>query len=236
MLNTHFREYEKFSAAQNICAVNNIKDILDEEDESIGAWNTSNALQINQFQQWSQHFIKASAHTQWGLLNTEEIDIKQYSIKASASTQLELLDTEENKIEQLIMRMRISASTLCNQKLLNIVERILSLIKDAKEEDEFSIGITPGSLFTFYSFISKHSNLKRPKLALTPENNIYASWKADEDKVFSIHFLANGDARFVIFKPSDRHPDKPIRLSGIAPVDDLMQEVLIPHGISWALE
>lgn len=237
MLNNSFREYEKYRAAQNICAVYNTKDIRDEEnDEGIGAWNASDVFQVAQIKQLPHFFLKAIVPTQWGLLNTEENKITQYSTKTSASTQLELLDTEENKIQQLIMRISISAFTLCNRKLLNIVERILILFKDAKEEDEFSIGITPGSLFNFYSFISKHSNLKRPKLALTPENNIYASWKADEDKVFSIHFLANGDARFVIFKPSGRHPDKPIRLSGIAPVDDLMQEVLTPHGISWALE
>ena len=236
MLNPSFREYEKYRAAQNICAVYDNKELLSEEiDESIGVWNP-NVLQINQFQQWSQSFIKASIHTQWGLFNTEENKITQDSTKTSASTQLELLDSEENKLQQLIMKIRVSASTLCNHKLLNIVERILTLLKDAKEEDEFSVGISPGSLLNFYSFISKHADLKRQKLALTPENNIYASWKTGKDKVFSIHFLANGDARFVIFKPSDRHPDKPIRLSGIAPVDDLMQEVLIPHGISWALE
>jgi len=237
MLNNSFREYEKFSAAQNICAVNNSKDICDEEnDEGIGAWNTATVLQVNHCQQLPQYFIKVSARTQLGFLDTEGSKITQYSIKASASTQSELLDSEENNIKQIIMRIQFLAYSLHNQKLLNIVERVVTLLKDAKEEDEFSTGIMPGSLLNFFAFISKHSDLKRPKLSLTPENNIYASWKIDKDKVFSAHFLEKGDVRFVIFKPSDRHPDKPIRLSGIAPVDDLMQEVLIPHGISWARE
>ena len=236
MLNPSFREYEKYRAAQNICAVYDNKELLSEEiDESIGVWNP-NVLQINQFQQWSQYFIKASTHTQWGLFNTEENKITQDSTKTSASTQLELLDSEENKLQQLIMKIRVSASTLCNQKLLNIVERIFTLLKDAKEEDEFCIGITPESLSNFYSFISTHNDLKRPKLSLTPENNIYASWNAAKDKVFSVHFLANGDARFVIFKPNSRHPDKPIRFSGIAPMDDLMQEVIKPQNLYWVLE
>lgn len=213
MLDSNLQEYQKFKAAQSFCAVYGNTELLPEEiNESNSAWNKLSFQQINNAPQRTPFFI------------------------TSASTQLDLLDAEEDQVKELIARIKWLSSIVCKQKLVTIADRILALLKDAKEEDEFSIGISPDSLRSFYSFISTHSDLKRPKLSLTPENNLYASWKSGSDKVFSVHFLSDGDARFIIFKPNKRHPDRPIRLSGVAPVDDLLQEVVNPDEVAWAFE
>jgi hypothetical protein len=47
--------------------------------------------------------------------------------------------------------------------------------------------------------------------------------------VFSIHFLPNADARFVMFKPNEKHPERKIRISGSATIDTLKLE-------DWILE
>jgi len=110
------------------------------------------------------------------------------------------------------------------------------LFNDAKEEDSASLGISVGSLRNFYNFLRLHTNLKCPTISLTPDYNIYASWRGEQNRVFSVHFLPNGDVRFVIFKPNDRHPGRQIRLSGIATTDVLM-ETVVPDSVSdWISE
>ena len=69
-----------------------------------------------------------------------------------------------------------------------------------------------------------------------PEDNIYASWRSEQNRLFSVHFLPNGDTRFVIFKPNERHPDKQMRISGTATTDILM-ETVTPYGVwDWISE
>ncbi len=135
-------------------------------------------------------------------VNQEEHDaiIHDWSEKEDPFTQTDLLDSEENKVQELIFRIRTSRSISHWERLAN---RLLTLYNDAKEEDSASPGIALGSLRNFYNFLQLHTNLKCPTISLTPDNNIYASWREVRNRVFSVHFLSNGDVRFVIFKPND---------------------------------
>ena len=82
----------------------------------------------------------------------------------------------------------------------------------------------------FYSFLQLHTSLKCPTISLTPEYDIYVSWRAEQNRVFSVHFMPNGNARFVIFKPNDRHPEQQIRISG-AVTTDILKETVAPHKV-----
>ena len=144
-------------------------------------------------------------------------------------TQADLLNNEEDQVQELIFRIRKSISIRYHESLAN---RLLILFNDAKEEDSASLGIAVGSLRNFYNFFRLHTNLKCPTISLTPDYNIYASWRGEQNRVFSVHFLPNGDVRFVIFKPNDRHPGRQIRLSGIATTDILM-ETVAPESVSY---
>jgi hypothetical protein len=148
-------------------------------------------------------------------------------------TQADLLDREEDQVRELIVRIRTSLSVSYAERLVN---RLLTLFNDAKEEDSASLGIAVGSLRTFYDFLQLNTNLKYPTISLSPEYNIYASWKVGQNRLFSVHFLPNRNARFVIFKPNDRHPELQIRISGTATTDVLM-ETVCPHNVcDWILE
>lgn len=148
-------------------------------------------------------------------------------------TQTTLLKREEDQVQELISRIKRSKSICYRESLAN---RLLTLFNDAKEEDSASLGIGVGSLRNFYNFFRLHTKLKCPTISLTPDYNIYASWRGEQNRVFSVHFLPNGDARFVIFKPNDRHPERQIRLSGIATTDVLM-ETVTPDSVSdWISE
>ena len=137
-------------------------------------------------------------------------------------TQTTLLENEENQVQELIFQIRKSLFIADHESLAN---RLLILFNDAKEEDPISLGIAAGSLRNFYNFLLLHTNLKCPTLSLTPDYNIYASWRGEQNRVFSVHFLPNENVRFVVFKPNDRHPERKIRLSGTATTDTLIKTV-----------
>lgn len=166
-------------------------------------------------------------------LNESRTRISYCSENEDPFTQADLLNKEEEQVQELIFRIRVSTSIPYRQNLAN---RLITLFNDAKGEDPTSLGIAAGSLRNFYNFLRLHPNLKYPTISLTPDYNIYASWRNGQKRVFSVHFLPNGDVRFVIFKPNDRHTERQIRISGIITADILM-ETVSPHRVSdWILK
>ena len=153
--------------------------------------------------------------------------------KKESYTQRDLLDHEDDQVKDLIFRIRILAS---KHSRGGLARRLVSLFDDAKQEDLSSPGIDIGSFRNFFNFLQTHSNIRTPVLSLTPENNIYASWRDDRNWLFDVHFLPTGEARFVIFTPNERHPGQEILISGTATSDTLM-ETAVPNDIwDWLLE
>jgi hypothetical protein len=117
-----------------------------------------------------------------------------------------------------------------------ISDRLEELFAEAKIEDPDQVGIAPGSLHTFSLFYRRNPGLRCPALSLTPKHNIYATWKAGDGRLFSVHFLAQRNVRFVIFAPDRRHPQETVRLSGQVNVDTLL-ETIAPHDVlDWIME
>ncbi|RJQ46680.1 MAG: hypothetical protein C4538_06310 [Nitrospiraceae bacterium] len=166
-------------------------------------------------------------------VNREPSEVSNWSEKGNPFTQEDFLDTEEEETRRLISRIRTTWSIPFRGKLS---DRLFTLLNDAKEEDPDSLGIAAGSLRYFYFFLLLHANLKCPSISLTPEYNIYASWRGEQKRVFSVHFLPNGDACFVIFKPNKSHPEKQVRFSGIATTDILMDELSPDGDLDWIFE
>ena len=166
-------------------------------------------------------------------LKSHEEFISDWPERKDPFTQGDLLDSEEDQVQELIFRIKTSPSIPYRERL---AKKLVTLFKDAKEEDSASPGIAVGSLRNFYNFLRLHANIKCPTISLTPEYNIYASWRVEQNRVFSVHYLPNGNVRFVIFKPNDRHPERQIRISGIATTDILM-ETVTPTGVwDWVSE
>jgi hypothetical protein len=105
-----------------------------------------------------------------------------------------------------------------------------------QDEELDGRGITARSLQYFTELLNAYPTLRCPAVSVTPDRNIYASWKSGTDRVFSIHFLPDGNVRFVIFCPNDKHSGETIRLSGAATVDVVIS-IAAPHGVlNWASE
>ncbi len=199
-------------------------------DSSIGepddeVWNRRNRL-TQKPREVSKDTYFLTAVSQEG----RKVLISPWAEKEDPFTQVDLLDREEEQVKELISRIRTSKSIPFRQTLAN---RLLALFNDAKEEDSASLGISARSIRNFYKFLLLHTNLKCPTISLTPDNNIYASWRGELKRIFSVHFLSNGDARFVIFIPNDRHPERQIRISGAVTTDILMETVAPYHVCDW---
>lgn len=147
-------------------------------------------------------------------------------------TQIELLSTQDDQVQALIHQIRKSKVISNHESLAN---KLLALFNIAKEENPTSLGIAIDSLSNFYDFLQLYTNIKNPTLSLSPDYNIYASWRS-KGKLFSAHFLQNGEIRFVLFKPNKRHPKHKIRVTGTATSDTLM-EISAPESLNdWVFD
>jgi hypothetical protein len=141
------------------------------------------------------------------------------------------LTTEDESVEEIIWRVGTTLSARYRAKLTS---RLSELQNAVQEEELDGRGITVRSLQHFIEFLKAYPALLCPAVSVTPDRNIYASWKSGSDRVFSIHFLPDGKVRFVIFCPNDKHSGETIRLSGTATVDVVMS-IAKPHGVlNWA--
>ncbi len=196
------------------------------EQPNSGAGNLENILQSWRLVTKPMRFLaEDQEHAEFFITGWPE--------KKDPFTQADLLNDEEKKVQELIFRTRTSISIPYRESLAN---RLLTLFNDAKEEDPASCGIAVESLRNFYSFLRSHTNLKCPIISLTPDNNIYASWRGEQNRVFSVHFLTSGDVHFVIFKPNYMHPERQIRISGTATADTLMETVTRDGLWDWIAE
>ena len=138
--------------------------------------------------------------------------------------------TEDETVEEIIWRAGTTLSIRYRERLAS---RLNELQTAVQEEEPDGRGITVKSLQQFIEFLKAHPALRCPSITATPERNIYASWKSEPDRVFSIHFLPDCKVRFVIFYPNDKHKEEMIRLSGTATADIIMS-IATPHGVlSW---
>lgn len=204
----------EFATAKHIAMTDgSLTDIFLEEEPDFGAWETKKSV----FQQFPRY------SGSWQKLNPV----------ANAVTQTNTIENEADQAKKLVFQIVMSLSAPYRGTL---AKRLFELFYDAREEDPASVGIAIGSLRTFFNFMQSCPNLKYPVISLTPEYNIYASWKSAKNKVFSVHFLPGADVRFVIFTPNNMHPNKLIRLSGMATTDVLIKTVE-PYGVlNWACD
>lgn len=192
-----------------------------EEDLDQGAWN-------NLFLQATP---ASDVKFKWtpNAVTAQESCLKSFVVEDTA-TESRTLEKNEDQVVDLISNIRFTRSIPDRE---SIAQRLFELLRDVKEEDLGNAGMQIGSLRSFYSFLQIHSNLKKPAIGLTPENEIYVSWRAGLGSVFSIHFLSSGRVRFALIAHNPR-AERPVSLSGLANAEDLIEKVK-PWGVlKWA--
>lgn len=62
-----------------------------------------------------------------------------------------------------------------------------------------------------------------PDLTVTPAGDCYAEWRGSQGRKVAIEFLESGDARYLLFRPNPRHPQRVDRLTGTTTIDALAE-------------
>lgn len=88
-------------------------------------------------------------------------------------------------------------------------------------EDPESAEISIESMESFAAFLRSVRGIGLPSLSLTPDGNIYASWRK-HDRVFSAEFRSGGLATYVLFRPAPGGTGSKLRSAGSAPASDLL--------------
>ena len=158
---------------------------------------------------------------------TSEFTIAQGDSMATQEASI----ADEQSVEEIILGVRTGLTLAYGVRLAS---RLSELQKAVEQEDLEGHGISVTSLEHFIKFLEANPALRCPAISVTPDRNIYASWRSGSERLFSVHFLPSGETRFVIFRPNPKHPRQTLRLSGTATVDVLMS-IIPPHGVlSWA--
>ncbi|MBN1999785.1 hypothetical protein JW935_19675 [candidate division KSB1 bacterium] len=147
----------------------------------------------------------------------------------SPFTQADLLSTQDDQVQSLIYQIRKSNIISNNERLAT---DLYTLFNITKEENPASLGISVDSLSNFYDFLQLYTNLVNPILSLSPDYNIYASWRSKK-KIFSVHFLPKGGTHFVHFRPNKRQPEHKIRITGTCTIDSLFDIIEPSSLIGW---
>jgi hypothetical protein len=197
---------------------------LDEEESGQVVWD--NVFGKTLFNAPIEYFNLITVAT----ATTQDSSLKSF-VDEDTATDSRTLEKNEDQAAELIWNILDTQSI---PDRISIAKRLFELLEDIKEEETESAGISIESLRSFYNFLQKHNNLlKKPAIALTPINDIYASWRAEGGFVFSIHFLSTGFVNFAIIAPNP-HAEQSVMISGSANAENLLEKVK-PWGIlKWA--
>ena len=112
---------------------------------------------------------------------------------------------------------------------MNITEAKELLVNCIRREKDI-VKISADSVNNFLRFIELNERVLTPLLSISPNHNIYCSWRKN-NCVFSINFLSNNIIRYVFSKPNLVQPENKIRNYGTSInntlFDDVSYDVLI---------
>lgn len=135
----------------------------------------------------------------------------------------------DRAVYRLIASLATTTNILFRERL---ARRLLDLLRASRDEGE-EIPISADSLRHFMSFLRSTPALSYPNVTLTPTGNILAQWRKATNKFLGLHFLPNGDIRFVLFAPERHNEYGIVRLSGLVRPEALLPTVE-PHGaLEW---
>ena len=117
---------------------------------------------------------------------------------------------------------------LINLSDLPFKERLLARLASlevafAEDYDGGRLSARSGSALV--NFLQADRSFGYPDITATPSGDLYAEWRGSNGCKFAIEFLNSGDARFLLFAPNPKHPDRIDRLTGLTTSDALTQTI-----------
>lgn len=121
--------------------------------------------------------------------------------------------------------------------ILQVSRRIRQLARVKMSETQISVFaagydemLRPESVEGFCRFLAKIKRPKTPELSVTNNGNIYARWRESSTRKFSLEFLSEKQAKFILFSPSVSQPGAIRYNKGLEDVDTIL-DVLSPYRI-----
>lgn len=131
-------------------------------------------------------------------------------------TQSELVD----KTDYVLYFINRITKSCVNPNCGSLKSRLIELNNEVKEDEPGSDGIVTSSLYSFFRFMDSDIRIERPSIGISPDNNIFASWRVKKYQVFNVHFLSDMTVRYVILESEHQEPQ-----SGTAYIDSLIEIV-----------
>ncbi len=120
--------------------------------------------------------------------------------------------------------LRLDASALpCKARLADRMTKLA----DVFAEDYDGRDLSARSAEAFVTFLAASPNLAYPDITATPAGDLYAEWRGQHGRLLTIEFLESGEARYLIFRPNPKHPQRVDRLTGTTTADAL-EETVVP--------
>ncbi len=179
-----------------------------------------------------ERFVPIASST-ISFIEFDPLTIKQLN-SVTVFTQQELFDVnvEEKQVQQLISQISLFDQLSCKEIIKNKLGKLYNI---SKEEDPESTGISLESLRTFFKFLQKSIMAECPIISLTPDNNIYTTWKNIDGQLLSLNFLQDGNVSFVLFKFDTNNPAKMTPASDTIPVTQLFRVIDFTEILGWTL-
>lgn len=105
-----------------------------------------------------------------------------------------------------------------------LAERIKHL-SVAFAEDYDGRQMSAHSIVGFIDFLESAPPSGYPNLTLTPAGDCNAEWHGSHGRKVAIEFLDSGDARYLLFRPNPKHPQRIDRLIGTSTIDALAESM-----------
>src|ERR1700751_1261720 len=119
--------------------------------------------------------------------------------------------TESTTPDLAELMSRLLATQLpFKNKLMDRIARLVSAFSEDYDSRQLSIRSVAGLI----DFLEAAPRSGYPDLTLTPACDCYAEWRGSEGRKVTIEFLDSGEARYLLFRPNPRHPQRIDRLIG----------------------
>ena len=119
------------------------------------------------------------------------------------------MQTNPTDLDALIHRLQTTAIAYKDR----LAERIVRL-SAAFAEDYDGRTLSTRSLAGMVDFLESSPSSSYPDLTATPAGDAYAEWHGPQGRRLTIEFLDSGDARYLLFRPNPKHPQRIDRLTG----------------------
>ena len=105
-----------------------------------------------------------------------------------------------------------------------LMDRLQALVT-AFSDDYPGCTVSMDAFDALLSFLETSASPGYPDLTMTPAGKFYAEWRGPENRLLTIEFLESGDARYLLFRPNPKHPQRIDRLTGLTTADALVETI-----------